>query len=202
MVRPDSPDLVGDIGHRGDTTDGRPPPGIKVAPGTVQGGALQLPDARLKAVRDLLGDLGIRGDLSGGQPFRQPADPYATRRPHDLKGSWEWLAFAATLPADPVALTGAPTGQLVGTGRHILMGGTLVNTATTASTWNVYDGMDNTGTQIAQVTVPAGGNAPLAMPASGVLCETAVFARYSGGLVTGSLWIVHLWKYPFTPPGE
>lgn len=173
-----------------------------MAPGTLQGGALQLAAARLAAVPELQGDLGRRGDLSGSQPFRQPADPYATRRGHDLKSSWDWLAFCATLPADPVPLSGALTGQLVATGRHILMGGTLVNTASTASTWNVYDGMDNTGAQIAQISVPAAGNAPLQMPASGVLCETAIFARYSGGLVTGSLWIVHLWKYPFTPPGE
>lgn len=202
MVRRDSPDLVGDIAHRGDTTDGRPPPGIKVAPGTVQGGALQLAAARLAQVPELQGDLGRRGDLSGGQPFRQPADPYATRRGRDQKSSWEWLQFAASLPADPIPLNGALTGQLVETGRQILMGGSLVNSASVARTWNVYDGYDNTGVQVAQITVPAAGNAPLAMPAAGVLFETAVFARFSGGLVTGSLWVVHLWKYPFTPPGE
>lgn len=196
------PELIGETGHRGDTTDGRPPPGITAAPGEVQGGALNLAASRLAQVPELQGDLGRRGDLSGGQPYRQPADPYATRRGRDLKASWDWLKFAANLPADPIPLNGSLTGQIVESGRQILMGGTLINSGTVASTWNIYDGMDGTGTQIAQITVPAAGNIPLQMPAAGVLCEIGLFAKFSGGLVTGSLWVVHLWKYPFTPPGE
>ena len=202
MVRADSPDLVGDIAHRGDRTGGPPPAGMPAAPGTWQGGAVNPASGLLTARPDLLGDIGRRGDLSGRGTGKPPADLYGTRRGRDLKSSWDWLQFCASLPADPLPLSGALAGQILSSGRHILMGGSIVNNTSTAGSVNIYDGFDVGGTLIANVPVAASSSSPLNLPASGVLIEQAVFVKDTGTIVNGSLWVVHLWKYPFTPPGE
>lgn len=334
MVRLDSPDLVGDIKNRGDRTTWPPPPGQAAQEGTWQGGARDYPSAS-PAGRPVAGALlERRGDLSGTHPTLTPHDPYAGKRGRDLKASWDWLAFAAGLPADPVPIPLSASNQLIETGRQILLGGSLINTgsgsaqsvvtpanpaaganftytntsgvpqvlealkalftasasagsrflqwqildassnvlaygintaavvastsctvdaaignsyqASATGTWQsplpaglvippggfvtlittilagdqwsaivltfgqlggsgyaeVRDGMDATGGLIARVVVPAGGAASLQLPSYGVLCETGLYLVVSQATISGSLWVTHLWKYPFTPPGE
>lgn len=84
----------------------------------------------------------------------------------------------------------------------ILFGGSLVNSATVATTITVRDGMDASGGFVAQLTIPASSNAQLALPRAGVIIELGVFVTGLGGVVTGSLYVAHLWKYPLTPVAE
>lgn len=55
-----------------------------------------------------------------------------------------------------------------------------------------------TGQAVTAVAAPA----QLSLPRAGVLLEIGLFMAVTGGVVTGTLYVAHLWKYPFTPPGE
>ena len=123
-------------------------------------------------------------------------------RGQDLKGSWEWLHFAAGLPAKPFQLDAVTASKALVGGRYILTGGSFNNTATTAATVTVYDGQDATGEIIAQLTVPASSSLLLSTANDGVLTEIGLFVGVSGGTITGSLWAVPLWHYNITPPGQ
>lgn len=118
------------------------------------------------------------------------------------QGSLEWLIAIASCPADPVPLPAAGAGGLVESGQMAVFGGSLINTAAGAATVTVYDGVDAKGGQIAQVTVPAAANFQWSLPRAGVLLEMGLFVVVAGGVVTGTLYVAHFWKYPFTPPGE
>lgn len=48
----------------------------------------------------------------------------------------------------------------------------------------------------------ASSSANLNIPRAGILCEIGLFAQVTFGSVTGPVYIGHVWKYPFTPPGE
>lgn len=50
----------------------------------------------------------------------------------------------------------------------------------------------------------SGAAAPvqLNIPRAGILLELGLFMTVTGGIVTGTAYVAHLWKYPFTPPGE
>lgn len=118
------------------------------------------------------------------------------------QGDLAWLLEISNMPADPVPLPAAGSGGLVESGQMTLFGGSLVNSGTAASTVTIRDGMDATGGLIAQVTVPATSNLQLNLPRAGVICEIGLWVTVVLGSVTGSLYVAHLWKYPFTPPGE
>lgn len=122
-------------------------------------------------------------------------------RGQDWKGRWDWLNFAAGLPAKPFQLVGVTSKVTLTTGRYIFVGGVFNNTATTAATVTVYDGQDSTGEIIGQVTVPASSSLPLNTANDGVLAEIGLFVAVSGGTITGSIWAVPLWHYNITPPG-
>lgn len=122
-------------------------------------------------------------------------------RGQDWKQRWEWLNFAAGLPAKPFQLSGVTASQKLNLGRYIFVGGSLNNTATTAATVTLYDGQDATGEIIFQVTVPASSSLSVNTANDGVLAEIGLFLAVSGGTVTGSIWAVPLWHYNITPPG-
>lgn len=126
-----------------------------------------------------------------------PADTTADYRPNP-----NLVLLAGNLPADPVPLPAAGAGGLVESGRNVITGGSLVNTATTAATVTLYDGQDAKGGQIAQFNVPASSALPFTFPNRGVLLEMGLFVVVTGGVITGSAYLIHLWRYPFTPAGD
>lgn len=118
------------------------------------------------------------------------------------QGDLYWLTTISEVPADPVGLPAAGTGGLIETGQLILFGGSVQNTATTAATLTIYDGADAKGTQLGVHVIPASTDRQITLPRAGVLCEIGLFIVVTGGVVTGTFYVGHIWKYPFTPPGE
>lgn len=119
-----------------------------------------------------------------------------------LKGSWEWLQWAARLPAKPIPFATSAANLQLFTGRCIFWGVQVINTSTTAGIMTAYDGRDTTGPELGSSSIAASGRAGLTAPAVGVLCESGVYLALSSSTVTGSLLCTPLWHYPFTPPGE
>ena len=122
--------------------------------------------------------------------------------PTGLKGSFEWLALAATLPADPVPLPAGGGSGLVEPGRHILAGLAVVNTATTAGTVQILDGQDSKGQSVAAWSIPASGGLNPTLPTGGILLEVGCYIVVTSAILIGGVHLIHLWRYPFTPPGE
>ena len=118
------------------------------------------------------------------------------------QGSLEWLIAIASVPADPVSLPPAGAGGLVESGQLILFGGSFLNAGTVAGHVNLFDGADAKGTLIVQLDIAAGASANLNIPRAGILCEIGLFAVVTAGTITGPAYVGHVWKYPFTPPGE
>ena len=118
------------------------------------------------------------------------------------QGSLDWLTTISEVPADPVALPPAGAGGLVESGQLILFGASLLNSGTVAGHVNLFDGMDAKGTLVTQLDIAAGASAQLNLPRAGILCEIGLFAVVTAGVITGPLYVGHIWKYPFTPPGE
>ena len=52
------------------------------------------------------------------------------------------------------------------------------------------------------VTVAASSAVQLNIPRAGILCEIGLFAQVTAGVIIGTVYLGHVWKYPFTPPGE
>lgn len=118
------------------------------------------------------------------------------------QGDLAWLLAVCNVPADPVPLPAGGTGGQVETGQLALFGGSLTNNATTAAVVTLYDGQDVKGGQVATVNVPASSSVQLALPRAGLFLEIGLFMTVTGGNVTGQAYVAHLWKYPYTPPGE
>lgn len=118
------------------------------------------------------------------------------------QGDLDWLTTISEVPSDPVGLPPAGTGGLVETGQLILFGGSVQNTATTAATLTIFDGADAKGTQLGVHIIAAGTDRQIVLPRAGVLCEIGLFVTVTGGIVVGTVYLGHIWKYPFTPPGE
>lgn len=128
--------------------------------------------------------------------------PPEHERPRGLKGSWDWLAFAGQLPAKPIPLKGSAGTFEAYSGRCIYMGIVAVNSATTAGSVIVYDGQDATGPPVAATSISASGVANSNAQSKGVLCEIGVTVAVAGAVITGSILIVPLSHYPYTPPAE
>lgn len=124
------------------------------------------------------------------------------RPPGGLKGSWDWLAGASQLPAKPMAYAVGVGAGLVMSGRAILRGGFTGNGNAVAGHLSVYDGLDANGVEVWRVAVPASGVANLNIPDGGILLEIGCWVVSVGSSCSGSLILVPLWHYPFTPPGE
>lgn len=118
-----------------------------------------------------------------------------------LKGSWEWLSFATTLPAQPVPLPGISAGYQAMTGRCVLTGVSGLNLSTTNGHVDIYDGLDTTGGFAWRFSVSAGSTATTALPNRGVLLEIGCFVVPSGIQFSGSALLIPLWDYEWTPPG-
>lgn len=124
------------------------------------------------------------------------------RKIRGLKGSWEWLQFAAQLPAKPVPLLVSSGTVVAYSGRCIYLGTNLINSATTAGRVVVYDGLDTSGPIIDLAAVAASGIASVNTAAAGILCELGVTVSLTSIVVTGSVLVVPLWHYLDSPPGE
>ena len=72
---------------------------------------------------DEIGDLLSKPTETRGTEVPLPPDAYGTLRGRDQKASWDWLSFAAGLPADPVVPSLPLGGGIVESGRHVLVGG-------------------------------------------------------------------------------
>lgn len=120
----------------------------------------------------------------------------------DRKGSLDWLAFAASLPSKPIQFKAITASQLIVKGRYLLNGISLNNTATVAGVATLHDGEDTTG-QITLVQPFAASNGAFQVaPAGGVLCEMGVYLELSAGTISGCVWVVPLWRYNVTRPGD
>ena len=119
-----------------------------------------------------------------------------------LKGSWEWLAFAAQLPAKPIYTGGFKGTFTVYSGRCIVVGGYVFNDGTTAGQSYLYDGLDATGMKTSDVQVPASAAVPLTLGNVGILHEIGVYQNTSGILVEAAYYIIPLEHLPHTPPGQ
>lgn len=124
------------------------------------------------------------------------------RRIEGLKGSWEWLEFAAQLPANPQMITGQAGNKLIYSGRCILTGACVNNTATTAGTVQLLDGQDATGGLVAGGNVAASGITNVPVNGQGILCEVGVFLVVATATLTGSILIIPLWHDEYTAPGD
>lgn len=127
---------------------------------------------------------------------------YSADAPAGYRPDYRLVRAAADLPADPVPLPAAGTGGLVESGRSVITGGNLVNNATAAATVTLMDGQDAKGGVIAVLNVPASSALPFTLPNKGVILEIGLFVQVAGGNVTGTAYLIHLWRYPFTPPGD
>lgn len=132
-----------------------------------------------------------------------PAGPPAHIPPVRFpQGSLEWLIAISSVPADPVGVPLGGAGGLVETGQLILFGGSFDNVSTNAAVVQLLDGGDAKGTLVAKFIIPASSQFQLSLPRAGVLCEIGLFSIVTGGSLAGTAYIGHVWKYPFTPPGE
>jgi hypothetical protein len=64
------------------------------------------------------------------------------------------------------------------------------------------DGLDNTGKFIAALAIPASSTGLLSLPSKGILLEIGLFVAFTAITGAGAAFIVPLWHYPATPPGE
>lgn len=117
------------------------------------------------------------------------------------RDSWEWLAFATSLPATPVPFTGVAANQQLYTGRCIYVGATYHNTATTAGQLALYDGLDNTGPAIFNAFPAASQWSNQWFGQPGILCQRGVYALVGTASFNMSIFIIPLDHYDFTAPG-
>ncbi len=120
----------------------------------------------------------------------------------DVKRSWEWLSFAATLPASPIQFLSQAANKQLATGRYIVTAINAANTATTAGTLTLYDGQDTTGEILGVIEAGASLSNNLVLGTTGAMCEIGIFMAVSGGTFTGSVLAIPLTRYTNTPPGQ
>jgi hypothetical protein len=119
----------------------------------------------------------------------------------ETKSDWEWLSFAASLPATPFGFAGISASRQLLTGRYIVTGASVYNTATTAGTLALYDGLDTTGQLIIVESAAASASQDLPIGANGVMTSMGVFLSISTATFTGTVWAIPLDRYNITPPG-
>lgn len=116
------------------------------------------------------------------------------------KGDWRWLSFAASLPASPFQFKAVSASQQLLTGRYIVTGASVFNTATTAGTLALYDGMDANGQLIIVESAAASASQDLPIGSNGVLTEIGVYLSLTTATFTGVVWAIPLSRYNITPP--
>lgn len=118
------------------------------------------------------------------------------------KESWEWLQFAASLPAMPIPLPSLAASQILYSGRCLLTGYSLQNNGTAAGGVNLLNGQDTTG--LIAVILPLTAQQAVSNTAGtmGVLMDMGVYAQITTAVIRGSVYIVPLEHLPFTMPGH
>lgn len=119
-----------------------------------------------------------------------------------LKGSWEWMSLATTMPAKAVPLPGISAGYLAAAGRYVLTGASGLNLSTANGHVDVYDGQDTTGGFVWRFSVSNGSTVTTALPNRGVLLESGCYVVPSGIVFSGSVLLIPLWDYPWSAPGD
>lgn len=119
-----------------------------------------------------------------------------------MQGSWDWLRFAAQLPAKPFQFTSVSAGKLIVAGRYILREITGLNNATVGGTLTVLDGQDATGVICGTQGYAASQQFSHSFSTGGVLTEIGIWLTPGNGTLTGTVLAVPLWEYENTAPGE
>lgn len=126
-----------------------------------------------------------------------------TRPPIEgLKGSWEWLRFAAQLPSSPQFVSGQAANTLIYSGRCILTGATFLNSGTAPGQAILHDGQDVSGGVVSVTPIAASAAGNPVLPSMGVLCELGVFLEVTTATLKGSVFVIPLWHYEYTEPGD
>lgn len=128
--------------------------------------------------------------------------PYSAPEREHQAGSWRLLYELAQLPARAQPITVASPGGLVYSGRCILTGATINNSGAAGGGVLLFDGQDANGPLLLAVGFGATANVAVPVAGQGLLCESGVFASSSGFTGRASAWIIPLWHYPRTQPGE
>ena len=123
-------------------------------------------------------------------------------RERGQKGSWGWLEMASSVAADPLPLNSLSGNTLLQGGQLVLRGMCAVNTATTAGVVQILDGNDAKGQPVLNIAVPAGGNCNPAIPGHGILLDIGCYLVLTTVTLTGAVYVVNRWNYPWSPPGE
>lgn len=119
-----------------------------------------------------------------------------------LESSWGWLEFAARLPSRPVPFTALAAATQVFKGRCVYQGITGINNATVGGGLALQDGEDSTGLLVGRYGLTASNSFNFAVPNVGTLCEIGLWLNPLGVNVTGSVYVIPLWHYERTAPGE
>lgn len=123
-------------------------------------------------------------------------------RRETLESSWEWLAFAARLPARAFTFKGISGGLLLATGRFIYTGASALNADASSHFFVVRDGQDNTGEIVCGLGVASNAYVTDRAGQPGTLVEKGLYLDLVGGPWTGSVYAAPLWHAWITPPGE
>lgn len=119
-----------------------------------------------------------------------------------LKGDWEWLRFAASLPAIPITLPSLTANTLLYSGRCILTGLNVENQGGGSGVMNLRNGVDNTGEYIAILPLGATASASQQFGTLGVLLDIGLYAEIVSVTMRGAVFVIPLWHYGFTSPGS
>lgn len=124
------------------------------------------------------------------------------RRISGLKGSWEWLKFAAQLPANPILFNNVTGHLTVFSGRCIVTGMSAFNSSVSGSNVDLYDGTDGSG--IPFDVLPFGSSAPFSRTygGQGILLESGLHMYTGAATLAGSAWLIPLWHDDYTEPGD
>jgi hypothetical protein len=118
------------------------------------------------------------------------------------RDSWDWLLAAARLPSKAVSFTAQAAATEIFRGRCLLTGYAVQNTVTTAGGFNIYDGADANGQLVLPVLIASSSYLNEHLPRGGVQMDQGIYLSPSAAVLTGSVFLVPLWDYPFTPPGH
>lgn len=110
--------------------------------------------------------------------------------------------FAAQLPSQAIQLTSQSTDTVLYSGRCIFLGHSVSNAATTGGYARYRDGLDLNGAVIGHYGMSASSSSNVNAPGQGVLVEIGVFLDLSTVNLTGCIYVIPLWHYDFTPPGD
>lgn len=118
-----------------------------------------------------------------------------------LESSWEWLRFAASLPAIPVPLPNLTQNTLLYSGRCILTGLNVDNTGGGSGAFNLRNGVDNTGEYIGIYRLASTAGVQQNFGTLGVMLDIGLFAEIATVTMRGAVFVIPLWHYGITAPG-